>query len=276
MRWQFHKMQGAGNDFMLLDRRQQHTPELDPARIRDLADRHRGIGFDQALILEPAKRSEIVARITIWNADGSTAEQCGNGLRCVGLYLDENDQRKGAALTIAGPASDHQLQRIGPNEVSVAMGAARWEAAEIPLTGVTGAAPWTFDHAGQSVNFGALSMGNPHAVIEVDDVDRAPLTTLGRALQESPLFPHSCNVGFIQVLNRQQARLRVLERGAGETLACGSGASAAAAWMARNGRMDSQVTITMAGGVLGVESESGLGPITLTGPAQHVYLGMIE
>ncbi len=284
MAWTFHKMHGAGNDFMLLDLRPDGgaggapTPDADSAR--RWADRHTGIGFDQLLVLHPSERPEVAARIEIFNADGSHAEQCGNGMRAIGLYLARQSGEAGGAWLLQGPVADIPVRHEGGDQVSVGMGRAEYDPEKVPLEEMGARAEpgqwFSLDLDGAAVRFGALSMGNPHAVIEVDDVATAPVESVGRALRDSGAFPSSCNVGFAQVLDPGAIRLRVLERGSGETLACGSGASAAVAWLARQGRVAGKVRVEQGGGTLWVETDGGVGPVTLTGPAVHVFEGTIE
>lgn len=305
MALRFHKMHGAGNDFVLIDLRPGAQPGnpvefgaadsgiFDVAQVRAWGDRHRGIGFDQLLVLAGDPDPEIAAKVHIWNADGSTAEQCGNGMRAIGLYLAEVDPRRTAGqrrFTVQGPVArihleSHESESTGAEApqastegiVSVGMGSPAWAPADIPLADLEqdehGTASLVID--GASVRFGALSMGNPHAVVEVPDVSAAPVRTLGKALREHPAFPHSCNVGFAEVIDHSHLRLRVLERGAGETLACGSGACAAVAWLTRRGRVDGRVRVSQGGGTLWVETDRGIGPVTLTGPAAHVFEGTL-
>lgn len=275
-------MHGAGNDFMLLDLRLDAQPAqppiIDADQVRAWGDRHRGVGFDQLLVLGDDARPEIDAKLTIWNADGSAAEQCGNGLRAIGLYLAERDLGQRQRFTVQGPIDAAVLVRESDDAISVAMGKPIWSAPDIPLAGLEpdaeGGVSLSVD--GQTLYLGALSMGNPHAVMEVEDVDRAPLETVGHVLRNHPSFPASCNVGFAQVLDEGDIRLRVLERGAGETLACGSGACAAVAWLTRRGRVRGRVRVRQGGGTLWVETDRGIGPVTLTGPAAHVFEGTLE
>jgi diaminopimelate epimerase len=279
----FHKMHGAGNDFMLVDLRpgaQEGVRDVPGAReARDWGDRHRGVGFDQLLVLSEPTEDRHDARVSFWNADGSSAEQCGNGMRAIGLYLHRRAGERGnrTRFTVEAPLQTHDLEVQGPDSVSVDMGRPHWAASDIPLLGLSSSPNHRYCLAleGGDIEFGAVSLGNPHAVIEVERAEDAPLESIGAALRKHPAFPDGCNVGFAQVLEPDHITLRVLERGAGETLACGSGACAAVAWLTRIGRTQGRVRVTQAGGTLWVETEGGVGPVTLTGPATHVYEGTL-
>jgi len=278
----FQKMHGAGNDFMLLDLRSATqrvaAPPLEAERIRAWGDRNTGIGFDQLLVLEPHEDPAIEARVRIWNADGSSAEQCGNGMRAIGLYLSDIHAGEQRCFRLATPTALITATHVAGEQVRVEMGHADFSARNVPYTGPQADADRSYSLSilNQILRFGVLSMGNPHAVLEVEDVKQAPVRAQGEALRSSELFPQSCNVGFAEVVSRDQIRLRVLERGAGETRACGSGACAAVAWLAFLGRVGNKVRVEQAGGTLEVETDRGAGPITLTGPATHVFEGMIE
>ena len=238
----FTKMHGAGNDFVVLDLRGD-VPPPDAALCRALADRHMGVGCDQILTVEAPRASDALARYRIWNADGSASQQCGNGARCVAAWL----VRDGVAsddFVLESPAGLHAVTRAG-EAYRIAMGVPEFVPARIPMAGVDATLPLytlPLDGIGE-VAFGAVSMGNPHAVIEVDEVDTAEVARIGRALQASRWFPESVNVGFAQVLAPDHIRLRVFERGVGETLACGSGACAAVAVLARRGRSARSVAV---------------------------------
>jgi len=278
----FHKMHGAGNDFMLLDLRSPAqrvaAPPLETRRIQEWSDRHTGVGFDQLLTLEPPGDADADAMVRIWNADGSSAEQCGNGMRAIGLYLSNMSAGEQRSFRLAAPTSTISVTHVQEDQVRVDMGSADFSAARVPYTGPPADEnqQYTAEITGRSVHFGALSLGNPHAVIEVSNVAEADVAAMGDELRRKDWFPESCNVGFAEVVSEQQIRLRVLERGAGETRACGSGACAAVAWLARLGRVGDGVRVAQAGGTLEVEIDRGAGPITLTGPATHVFEGMIE
>jgi diaminopimelate epimerase len=277
----FHKLHGAGNDFMLLDLRAgvQESPGSMPgsSEARAWGDRHRGVGFDQLLVLSDPEDRGNDAQVSIWNADGSSAEQCGNGMRAIGLYLHRTASGHPTRFAVEAPRQIHALTVQGPGSVSVDMGCPQWSPDAVPLTGLTPSDTglYRLTLGDEDVRFGAVSLGNPHAVIEVDSVDAAPLRHVGEVLRTHAAFPEGCNVGFVEVLDEQHVRLRVLERGAGETLACGSGACAAVAWLTRRGRTRGRVRVSQAGGTLWVETEGGVGPVTLTGPATHVYQGTL-
>ena len=270
----FSKMHGAGNDFVVLDLR-DGTPPPDAALCRALADRHAGVGCDQILTVEPPRSAQALASYRIWNSDGSPSGQCGNGARCVAAWL----VREGAAgerrFALDSPAGTHAVDALGGGQYRVAMGVPAFEPAKVPLAGFEQAREYydaTLDDATR-VRFGAVSMGNPHAVIEVDDVDAAPVARIGPALQRSPLLPESANVGFAQVLDRGRIRLRVFERGVGETLACGSGACAAVAVLARNGRVGRDVAVMLPGGELRIVWPDDDAQVAMAGPTAFVFEG---
>ena len=267
----FAKMHGAGNDFVMLDRRDDDTP-LDPALVIRLADRHTGVGCDQVITIEPPRSAGAVAYYGIWNADGSTSKQCGNGARCVAAWLIR-DGLADTSFVLDSPSGPVRAERRDGGGIAINMGVPDFSPAAIGLDVEDAADPYTWQIEGAPVLFGAVSIGNPHAVIEVDDVAKAPVAHLGPALQNDPTFRDSCNVGFAQVLAPDRIRLRVFERGAGETLACGSGACAAVAVLARRGRVAREVAVELPGGTLQI-SWDGIGhPIWLAGPTAFVFEG---
>ena len=272
----FSKMHGAGNDFVVLDLR-GGMPAPTPALCEKMADRHFGIGCDQILTIEPPRQAEAVAAYRIWNADGSASGQCGNGARCIAAWLARAGSAPAAAgFSIESPAGLHPVQHDGAGGFVIDMGAARFAPVDIPLAGVAAAQnEYVLDLDGQTLRFGAASMGNPHAVIEVDAVAAAPVAALGAALQRSSVFPESCNVGFAEVRAPDHIRLRVYERGVGETLACGSGACAAVAVLARRGRVDALrgVAVELPGGTLRVRQDAASGTLLMGGPAAFVFEG---
>lgn len=271
----FSKMHGAGNDFVVLDLRDGRAPP-GPALARALGDRHKGVGCDQILSIEPPRSAGAVAAYRIWNSDGSAAVQCGNGARCVAAWLVRDGSAHGDSFVVDSPSGSHAVEALGDGYYRIAMGVPGFDPAEIPLRGFADAQDeYTLDVDGHGVRFGALAVGNPHAVIEVDDVDLAPVAVLGPALQRSAVFPESVNVGFAQVESRDRIRLRVHERGAGETLACGSGACAAAVVMMRRGRVDREVDVALPGGTLRIGWRNDGAPITMAGPATFVFEGTL-
>src|SRR3990170_3979214 len=245
----FTKMQGAGNDFVVLDG-VTRAIELTPERVRRLDDRRFGVGCDQVLLVERATRADADFRYRIFNADGGEVEQCGNGARCfVRFVRDKGLTSKGeiAAETLAGVI----YPRIEPDgQVTVNMGVPRFEPAEVPFEAPARAAVYDLEVGGASVEVSVLSMGNPHAVQIVPDVDTAPVATQGPLNERHPRFPRRVNAGFMQVLDRAHIRLRVYERGVGETLACGTGACAAVVAGRQLGLLDDTVAVRLPGGVL--------------------------
>jgi diaminopimelate epimerase len=272
-RLRFSKMHGAGNDFVVLDRRDEPQP-LSPALCRAMADRHAGIGCDQILTVEPAAREGAVASYRIWNADGSPSRQCGNGARCIAAWLVRDGTARGASFELDSPAGRHAVEALGDGRFRIAMGVPKFEPRHVPLRGFD--APrgrYTLLLDDLPFEFGAVSMGNPHAVVEVDDVDAAPVATLAPRVQAHAAFPESVNVGFAQVHDRGRIRLRVYERGVGETLACGSGACAAAAVLMRRGRVDREVVVSLPGGELGIAWPADTAQVAMTGPTTFVFEG---
>ena len=271
----FTKMQGAGNDFVVLDG-VTRAIELTPERVRRLADRRFGVGCDQVLLVERATRADADFRYRIFNADGGEVEQCGNGARCFARFVrDKGLTSKGeiAAETLAGVI----YPRIEPDgQVTVNMGVPRFEPAEVPFEAPARAAVYDLEVGGAGVKVSVLSMGNPHAVQIVPDVDAAPVATQGPLIERHPRFPRRVNAGFMQVLDRAHIRLRVYERGVGETLACGTGACAAVVAGRQLGLLDDTVAVRLPGGVLHI-AWAGVGqPVWMTGPAVAVFEGTID
>ena len=279
----FTKMHGAGNDFVVLDLRDGRAAP-DTELCRALADRHMGVGCDQILTIEAPRSAGAVASYQIWNADGSAAQQCGNGARCIAAWL----VRDGIApaqggFAIDSPAGRHAVARDAQGRFEIDMGAPRFAPAEVPLAGyareqdeyVLEVALRQAQDERIQVRFGAVSMGNPHALIEVDDLDATPVERIGQALQAHPAFTESVNVGFAQVLAPDRIRLRVYERGAGETLACGSGACAAVAVLAKRGRIDParRIAVSLPGGELQIHYDLAEGRIMMAGPVAFVFEG---
>ena len=268
----FSKMHGAGNDFVILDLR-DGSPPPDAVLASQLADRHFGVGCDQILTIERPRSSRAVASYRIWNSDGSSSQQCGNGARCVAAWLVRDGVATGDRFQVDSPLATHEVERLAGDRYAIAMGIPQFDPAAIPLAGFAAADRYTVHLDGEAMEFGAVSMGNPHAVVEVADVDLAPVLAAGPALQGSAAFPQSVNVGFVQVVSRNRVRLRVYERGVGETLACGSGACAAAAVLMRLGRIDREVDITLPGGDLHISWPDDAAEVIMSGPAAFVFEG---
>lgn len=273
----FSKMHGAGNDFVILDLRDGAPPPT-LVQVRALADRHTGVGCDQILGVEPPRSTDALAGYRIWNTDGSKAQQCGNGARCVAAWLQRDAQASqrecGDRFLLDSPAGSHLVERIGESEYAVAMGHPQFDPAAIPLAGFAAAQDvYALSAGGEEIRCGAVAFGNPHAVVEVDDVHSAAVAEIGTALQGHAAFPESVNVGFAQVVSADRLRLRVYERGVGETLACGSGACAAAAVLMRRGRIGRDVAIELPGGTLRVAWPSDDASMRMSGPATFVFEG---
>ena len=268
----FSKMHGAGNHFVVLDLR-GGQPAPTPELARVLGDRHTGIGFDQLLTIEDAATPGSAAAYRIWNTDGSAAQQCGNGARCVAAWLQRAGLAPGPQFRLDSPAGLIEVEALGAGRYRLGMGRPEFRPERIPFRAQAEASRYELDVAGGRLHFGATSMGNPHAVIEVPDVDTAPVASLGAALQSRPEFPESVNVGFAQVLAPDHVRLRVYERGAGETLACGSGACAAVAVLVRQGRVGRQVRVDLPGGTLDITWPDDDAAVTMAGPTAFVFDG---
>ncbi len=268
----FSKMHGAGNDFVLLDLR-GGKPSPPDALVRAIGDRHRGVGFDQLLSIEDSRREDCVASYRIWNTDGSRAEQCGNGARCVAAWIVRAGIASPPRFILDSPAGPIVVDCLDDGRFALDMGAPIFAPAAIPFDGGSEADAYDVQLGDRMLRIGAASMGNPHALIEVDSVDAADVEGIGRALQQSPLFPASVNVGFVQVIDAAHIKLRVYERGAGETLACGSGACAAVAVLARQGRVGAHVDVDLPGGRLGIDWPGGDATIRMAGPATFVFEG---
>lgn len=273
----FSKMHGAGNDFVVLDCRNGDPPG--PALCRAMADRHTGVGCDQILTIEPARGPGALAAYRIWNADGSQAGQCGNGARCVAAWVLRDVRERGdeppRRFHLDSPAGRHEVEVLGDGGYRIAMGIPRFDPAGVPLRGFDQPRErYVIATGGSILEIGAVSMGNPHAVLEVDDVETAPVDVLGRRVQAYEGFPDSANVGFAQLMAPNRIRLRVYERGVGETRACGSGACAAVAVLVRRGRAAREVAVELPGGTLQVVWPADDAPMTMAGPAEFVFEGV--
>jgi diaminopimelate epimerase len=272
MKLAFTKMNGLGNDFMVLPWPSRHAPPA-PEVVRRWADRRRGVGFDQLLLVDSEHVEGADASYRIFNADGGEVEQCGNGVRCLARYLAP---RFGADLKLVSPAGTIAARVESPDRVSVDLGVPDFRPAALPFAAAEERDRYRLDVAGRTVEFGAVSMGNPHAVIAVETIAAAPVETLGPALQRHASFPRSVNVGFMELVDDRRIRLRVYERGAGETLACGTGAAAAVAVGRRWGALGADVAVELPGGTLEVNWPGPGAPLWQTGPTTAVYEGYIE
>jgi diaminopimelate epimerase len=275
MKLPFTKMQGAGNDFVVLDGVSRRV-DLSPAQYRAIADRHFGVGCDQILLVEAPTRPDTDFRYRIFNADGGEVQQCGNGARCFVRFVHEQGltQKKDIRVETAAGVIGPRLEDDG--QVSVDMGPPRFEPADIPLDAPVRQLTYRIDVANRELEISALSMGNPHAVWVVEDVDAAPVAELGPLIEHHPRFPQRVNAGFMQIVGRDEIRLRVYERGSGETLACGTGACAAAVAGMTRGLLDAAVTVHTRGGELSIRWASEGHSVFLTGPAANVFQGEIE
>ncbi len=275
MKIRFTKMHGLGNDFIVLDAINQAIA-LTPAQARLLADRHFGIGCDQILVIEKASRPDVDFHYRIYNADGGEVEQCGNGARCFVRFVHEKgltDKREIRVETQCGVI----VPRMEPNgEVTVDMGVPNFVPAGVPFVSDSDALAQPLDVSGRSVEITAVSMGNPHAVQVVDNVDTAPVAPSGPLIENHSRFPSRVNAGFMQVVDRHHIRLRVYERGAGETLSCGTGACAAVAAGIARGLLDTPVRVDTRGGELNIAWKGPGQPVHMTGPAVTVFEGEIE
>ncbi|MDW8323124.1 MAG: diaminopimelate epimerase [Burkholderiales bacterium] len=275
MRLKFTKMQGLGNDFVVFDGVRQHV-ELTPERVRRLADRHFGVGCDQVLLVQPATRADCDFRYRIYNADGGEVEQCGNGARCFVRFVHEQGLTHKRAIRVETAAGVIEPRLEADGQVTVDMGVPRFEPRDIPFDAPARALTYPLAVDGESLEISALSMGNPHAVVVVADVDTAPVGQLGPRIEGHPRFPARVNAGFMQVIDRRHVRLRVYERGVGETLACGTGACAAAVAGILRGLLDSPVQVSMRGGALSIAWAGEGAPVYMTGPAVTVFQGEID
>jgi diaminopimelate epimerase len=279
MHFEFIKMHGLGNDFIVLDAPTRTGLPLSSVQWRALADRNRGIGFDQALVLEPPRSADTLAYYRIFNANGGEVEQCGNGVRCLAELLRIRGHARNGRLTLESPAGLIHAELGTPGIVAVDMGEPAFSPESVAFDTAGQPGPhYRIDAVGETALFAIASMGNPHAVIEVPNIAIAPVGTLGAALESHPRFARRVNVGFRQILARNHIRLRVFERGVGETQACGTGACAAVATGIRDGLLDAgvQVDVDLPGGTLSV---SWAGPghrLWLRGPAEVSFSGRFE
>jgi diaminopimelate epimerase len=279
MKIRFTKMHGLGNDFVVLDAiRQNFVPT--PAQARFLADRHFGVGCDQILVVERASTPGVDFRYRIFNADGGEVEQCGNGARCFVRFVHEQGLTNAREIRVETQSGLITLRQEADGQVTVDMGAPRFLPAEIPFAADADAVVHSLAVGEAQVPVSVVSMGNPHAVQVVTDIDAAPIARLGPLIECHPRFPRRVNAGFMQIVDRHAIRLRVYERGAGETLACGTGACAAVVAGIRRGLLDSPVRVATRGGELSIawkgETGASANPVMMTGPATTVFTAEIE
>jgi diaminopimelate epimerase len=275
MRLFFRKMQGAGNDFLVVDQRdgEQHVPL--PETIKRLADRRKGVGFDQLMWIGPPRDEHSLAHYRVFNADGGEVEQCGNGVRCVAWVVAREAGRNGQ-FTLGSPAGPVPVKILGDNSVSVCMGVPDFEPANIPFDADERALRYSLDVGGQNLNVSVLSMGNPHCVLRIGDVSAADVARLGPLIETHERFPKGTNVGFMAVRDTGSIDLRVHERGVGETLACGTGACAAVVAGRLQGELDEEVEVHLPGGQLMVSWPGESAPVWLSGDAELTYEGTLD
>ncbi|MCE4069133.1 MULTISPECIES: diaminopimelate epimerase [Pseudomonas] len=271
----FTKMHGLGNDFMVLDLVSQHA-HVQPRHVKQWGDRNFGVGFDQLLIVEPPSTPDADFRYRIFNCDGTEVEQCGNGARCFARFVVDKRLTAKKTIRVETKGGMIELTIANDGQVTVDMGPPRLVPEQVPFKAESEALSYPLEVDGQSYELAAISMGNPHGVLRVDDVDSAPVRTLGPKLEVHESFPQKANIGFLQIVNPHQARLRVWERGAGETLACGTGACAAAVAGIRQGWLQSPVQIDLPGGRLSIEWAGPGQPVMMTGPAVRVFEGQVR
>jgi diaminopimelate epimerase len=271
----FTKMHGLGNDFVVIDAINQSI-SLTEQQIRNLADRNFGIGFDQLLMVDKPMTANADFKYRIFNADGSEVAQCGNGARCFAQFVRDKGLTDKDEVVVDTDAGQLVLRFDGEGLITVNMGIPRHAPQQIPLIAEAEAVSYVALLSSGEVKFSAVSMGNPHAVILVDDVNTAPVAVVGAEMESHSLFPQRANIGFMQIINRQQVKLRVYERGAAETLACGSGACAAVVAGIELGLLDQTVKVSLPGGDLKINWQGRGLPVLMMGPAVSVYEGQIK
>ncbi len=277
MKLQFTKMHGLGNDFVMIDAIHQSV-SLSPEQLRFLSDRHFGVGCDQVLLVEKSTRTDADFRYRIFNADGSEVGQCGNGARCFARYVRDQQLNLSTVIRVETQSSLLTLTHNEDNTISVNMGVPKFKPNQIPLLAELAEIQKTdyiLEVEGKTIHFGAVSMGNPHAVLQVEQLDRAPVHILGPVLEQHALFPERANIGFMQIDNQHAIQLRVYERGVGETVACGSGACAAAVIGINQQLLTTPVTVTLPGGNLVIDWQGEGQPVIMTGTATTVFEGTI-
>jgi len=274
MKINFTKMHGLGNDFVVIDAINQSI-SLSPEQIRLIADRHFGVGCDQLLLVQSSDVAEADFRYRIFNADGGEVEQCGNGARCFATFVHDQGLTDKTLIPVITSSGLIALKLESDGQVTVDMGRPSLQPDALPFLTDKQQTLYTLDIDGENVNFCAVSVGNPHAVIQVDDIDTAPVAELGKKIQEHAAFPESVNVGFMQVLDNSNIRLRVFERGVGETRACGTGACAAVIAGHQQGLLNDEVDVNLPGGNLSIYWAGEENTVMMTGPTATVFTGTI-
>ena len=275
MQYQFTKMHGLGNDFVVFDAIKQNI-HLSQEQIRFIADRHFGIGCDQVLLVEDYQGDEADFLYRIFNADGGEVEQCGNGARCFARFVRDNGLTDKTDIPVMTATGKIILSVQDNGDITVNMGKPITQPKAIPFNADAEQISYQITNNNETISLGVVSMGNPHAVLIVDDIDSAPVETLGAELEVHPAFPNRVNVGFMQILSPDHIRLRVFERGAGETLACGTGACAATVVGILQNKLNNRVKVELPGGQLTVQWENNNAPVMMTGSAKSVFTGSIE
>ncbi|MGM0481177.1 MAG: diaminopimelate epimerase [Pseudomonadota bacterium] len=270
---QFSKMHGLGNDFVVIDNVTQNL-YVNPEQIKHWADRHRGIGFDQLLLVEPPYDPDLDFHYRIFNADGSEVAQCGNGARCFAKFVRLKGLTNRNHLKVSTKAGKMVMHLEKDGQITVEMGEPQFEPASVPFKAQKVEQTYILRVNDETVFCGVMGLGNPHCVLQVDDLDQAPVSNLGAQIAAHERFPESVNVGFMQILDRDNIRVRVYERGVGETLACGSGACAAAVIAMQQDKLNGQVTVQLPGGELLVRWQPGQ-PVKMTGPAELIFDGQM-
>lgn len=275
MKLKFTKMHGLGNDFVVIDAISQAIA-LNPEQIRFIANRHFGVGCDQLLLVEKPVSDNADFKYRIFNADGSEVAQCGNGARCFARFVRDKNLTTKDEIRVDTDAGQLVLQLNNDGLVTVNMGIPRHTPAQIPLQATAEEKLYQLTIDAVAVSFGAVSMGNPHAVLQVQDLNTAPVQELGAKLESHPFFPERANIGFMQIIDRNNINLRVFERGAGETMACGSGACAAVVVGIEQGLLNSTVNVSLPGGNLNIHWQGRGEPVFMSGPAVCVFEGLID
>ncbi len=275
MKLTFSKMHGLGNDFVVFDAIHQ-TVSLTPEQIRYISQRRFGVGCDQVLLVEPARQARTDFYYRIFNANGTEVEQCGNGARCFARFVRDRELTEKTQLTVGTASGIMHLELQPHGMVNVNMGAPRLEPDQVPFKAQLRATRYALPLDGDTISVGVVSMGNPHAVTQVVSVEDAPVERVGPLICKHPLFPQHANASFMEIVDRAYIRLRVYERGVGETLACGSGACAAAVVGRMQELLDEQVAVDLPGGRLIIRWSGGNHPVWMSGPTAHVYEGIID